>query len=107
MLIGVGNNLLESLLEWVSERIEKLTHREIVHRNAVIYAEARYKKFKKDYDTWIQNDRIKLTNLKVQKVSLAFMLAERVRFICPAVMDKVAAIEDKSIRKKKKWTKLA
>jgi hypothetical protein len=36
LLIGVGNNLLESLLEWVSEWIEKLTHREVVHRNAVI-----------------------------------------------------------------------
>jgi hypothetical protein len=80
LLIGIGNNLLESLLEWVSERIEKLTHQEVVHRNAVIYAEARYNKFKKDYDAWIQNDRIRLTDLQVQKVSLAFMLAERVRF---------------------------
>ncbi len=45
LLICIGNNLIESLLEWVSERIEKLTHQEVVHRNAVIYAEARYDKF--------------------------------------------------------------
>jgi hypothetical protein len=80
LLIGVGNNLLESLLEWVSERIEKLTHCEVLHRNAVIYAEARYQKYKKDYDTWIQNEGIMLTDLQVQKVALAFMLAERVMF---------------------------
>jgi hypothetical protein len=80
LLIGVGNSLLESLLEWVLERIEKLTHHEVVHRNAVIYAEARYQKFKKGYDTWIQNEGITLTDLQVQKVALAFMLAERVMF---------------------------
>jgi hypothetical protein len=71
LLIGVGNNLLESLLEWVSERVEKLTHREVVHRNAIIYLEARNQKFKKDYDTWIQNEGITLTDLQAQKVALA------------------------------------
>ncbi len=45
-----------------------------------IYAEARYQKFKKDYDTSIQNEGITLTDLQVQKVALAFMLAERVMF---------------------------
>jgi len=47
LLIGVGNNLLESLLEWIYEQIEKLTHHEVVHRNAVIHAGAQYHFFSK------------------------------------------------------------
>ncbi len=56
LLIGIGNNLLNSLLEWVAERVEKLSHHEVVHRNEVIFAEARHQKFKADYDTWIENE---------------------------------------------------
>jgi len=78
LLIGIGNNLLNSLLEWVAERVEKLSHHEVVHRNEVIFAEARHQKFKADYDTWIENEGITLTDLQVQKASLAFMLSERV-----------------------------
>jgi hypothetical protein len=40
LLINIGNNLLNSLLEWVAERVAKLSHYEVVHRNVVIYAEA-------------------------------------------------------------------
>jgi hypothetical protein len=44
----------------------------------VIFAGARHQKFKADYDTWIENEGITLTDLQVQKVSLAFMLSETV-----------------------------
>jgi hypothetical protein len=78
LLIGIGNNFLDGFLDWISERVEKLTHREVVHRNAVIYAEARYQNYKTDYDKWIENEGIMLTDYQVQKSSLAFTLAKRV-----------------------------
>jgi hypothetical protein len=76
--IGVGNNLLDSLIEWIMERVEKLTPGEVVHQNAAIYAEARYQKFRVDYDIWMENEGITLTDLQVQKSALAFLLSERV-----------------------------
>lgn len=77
-LIGIGNNLLNSLLECVAERVEKVSYHEVIHRNAVIYAEPWHQNFKADYDTWIENEGIILTDLQVQKASIAFMLSESV-----------------------------
>ncbi len=72
LLIGIGNNSLDGFLEWISERVEKLIHREVVQRNAVIYAEARYQNYKTDYDKWIEKEGIMLTDYQVQKSSLVF-----------------------------------
>jgi hypothetical protein len=35
----------------------------------------------KRYEKWVQHEGITLTNLQVQKVALAFMLADRVMFM--------------------------
>ncbi len=60
------------------KRFEKLSPDELVHQNAVIYAEACYRKFKANFDNWLENEGITLTDLQVPKAALAFMLAERV-----------------------------
>jgi hypothetical protein len=78
LLIGIGNNLVDSLFEWILKRFEKLSPDELVHQNAVIYAEACYRKFKANFDNWMENEGITLTDLQVPKAALAFMLAERV-----------------------------
>jgi hypothetical protein len=78
LLIGVGNNLLDSLIEWIMERVEKLTTDEVVHQNSVIYAEAHYQKFKAGYDKWMENEGITLTDSQAQKSALAFLLSEQV-----------------------------
>ncbi len=49
ILIGVGNTLLESLLEWIEERIEAISMPEIIARNEVIFAEAHFNRIVEIY----------------------------------------------------------
>ena len=51
----------------------KLTPDEVVHQNTAVYAEAYYQKFNKaDFDKWMENEGIALTDFQVQ--SLCWLL---------------------------------
>ncbi len=41
IVIGIGNDPIDTLVEWIEERVEKLMPKEISAKNAVIYAEAK------------------------------------------------------------------
>jgi hypothetical protein len=47
IVIGVGNTLVENILEWVEERIEQIYREERESRNSIIYAQVQAHECKK------------------------------------------------------------
>lgn len=78
IIIGVGNTLIGSLLEWVEERVEKLTADEISMRNSVLYAEVQHAVVEKEYNDWLQNCGVLLVDKQLESQSVAIMLASKV-----------------------------
>jgi hypothetical protein len=76
ILIGVGNALLESFLDWIEERVEMITQPEIAMRNEVIFAEVHYSRLRNQYDRWLEDQGIYLTDKQVDKAATQFMLDE-------------------------------
>jgi len=78
ILIGVGNTLLESLLEWIEERIEAVSMPEIIARNEVIFAEAHFNRIQNDYDRFLEEEGVYLVDKQVDKAATFFLLHEKV-----------------------------
>jgi hypothetical protein len=81
LLIGVGNALLESFLDWIEERVETITPPEIVMRNEVIFAEVHYNRLHNEYHRWLEDEGVLLTEKQVNKAASQFMLDEMVNKI--------------------------
>jgi hypothetical protein len=78
ILIGIGNALIDSFLDWIEERVEVVTQPEIVMRNAVIFAEVHYNRLQNEYNRWLEVEGVLLTEKQVNKAASQFMLDETV-----------------------------
>jgi len=76
ILIGMGNVLIESYLEWIEERVEKLTLAEVEARNRIIYATIQLKQAEEVLERFLQNDGILLSDKQLDKQVLKWMLHE-------------------------------
>ncbi len=81
IIIGMGNSLISSFLEWVEERVEKLLPNEVEARNRVLYATLQLSSANTDYESWLQNGGILLTDIQLEKKQMKDILNERVSFI--------------------------
>jgi hypothetical protein len=70
ILIGVGNALVNSVFEFVDERIERLPEELIISRNNMITAEINLEDATEDYNNWLQNDGILLTECMIEKSNI-------------------------------------
>jgi hypothetical protein len=78
ILIGIGNALIDSFLDWIEERVEVVTQPEIVMKNAVIFAEVHYNRLQNEYNRWLEVEGVLLTEKQVNKAASQFMLDETV-----------------------------
>ena len=76
ILIGMGNVLIESYLEWIEERVEKLTLAEVEARNRIIYATIQLKQAEEVLERFLENDGILLSDKQLDKQVLKWMLHE-------------------------------
>ncbi len=77
ILIGVGNALVNTLYEFVDERIEKLPEQLIVARNNINTAQINLDDAQADYDDWMQNDGISLSGYMLEKSNIIAQLKAR------------------------------
>jgi hypothetical protein len=69
---------LESLLEWIEERIEAISMPEIIAQNEVIFAEAHFNRVQNDYDRFLEEEGVYLVDKQVAKAATFFLLHEKV-----------------------------
>jgi hypothetical protein len=77
IIIGMGNILVEVLLEWIEDRVEKLSDEECEARNAAILFQVQYNIAKEQYDKWLENDGIVLMDKTVETRFLQTWLGEK------------------------------
>jgi hypothetical protein len=71
IIIGIGNTLIDGFFEWIEWRVEKLTQEEVVHRNAVVYAELKVDQEKEAYDRWLEDEGVLLADKISEKKRLS------------------------------------
>mmetsp|Transcript_16263 Transcript_16263/g.23225 ORF Transcript_16263/g.23225 Transcript_16263/m.23225 type:complete len:96 (+) Transcript_16263:1717-2004(+) len=76
ILIGMGNVLIETYLEWIEERVEKLTLAEVEARNRIIYATIQLEQAEEVLERFLENDGILLLDKQLDKQVLNWMLDE-------------------------------
>jgi len=69
-LIGVGNALVNAVFEFVDERIERLPEELIISRNNMNMAKINLEDTTEDYNNWLQNDGILLTECMIEKSNI-------------------------------------
>jgi hypothetical protein len=77
LLIGIGNVLVDSIFEWVEERVEQLTEEEVVACNNILSAEINIENSERDFNQWLENDGIHLTDCILEKKTLQQQLKEK------------------------------
>jgi hypothetical protein len=77
ILIGVGNALVNAVFEFVDERIERLPEQLIVARNNINTAEINLDDAEVDYNDWLQNDGITLSECMIEKSNIIQQLKGR------------------------------
>jgi hypothetical protein len=77
ILIGVGNALVNAMFEFVDEQIERLLEELIISRNNMNTAEINLEVATKDYNNWLQNDGILLTECMIEKSNIIQQLKTR------------------------------
>jgi len=77
ILIGVGNRLLNSVFEWIKERIEKRSdqHKEI--SNLIHAARLNLETATENFNSWIQQQGILLTEKQIEKNQIKEQLSEK------------------------------
>ncbi len=81
IIIGMGNALVDGLIEFIEARVEKLEKVEIEARNRTIFATIMLDNAKEEYTVWLENDGILLTELQLEKQQIKHKLSERVSTI--------------------------
>jgi hypothetical protein len=78
IIIGIGNTLVDALLEWIEERVEQLHTDEVATRNKCLYAQIQLDNATEDNERWLQNDGIILNDLILEKKEVQRIVNERV-----------------------------
>jgi hypothetical protein len=74
----MGNTLVECLLEWVEEHVEKLSTRKIEVQNTTIISKIQHDKAKAEYERWLElKKRIQLTLAEKDGDTCYFIVSDR------------------------------
>jgi len=71
IIIGIGNTLIDGFFKWIEWRVEKLTEKEVVHRNTVVYVELKVVHVKEAYDRWLEDEGVLLADKISEKKRLS------------------------------------
>jgi hypothetical protein len=74
VIIGIGNALVGSIFEWVEQRVEQLAEAEIISRNNILSAEINLDDAVEEYNNWLQNEGIRLTECMLEKKGIQVQL---------------------------------
>ncbi len=77
ILIGVGNALVNAVFEFVDEQIERLPEQLVVARNNINTAKINLDDAEADYNDWLQNDGIALSECIIEKSFIIRQLKNR------------------------------
>jgi hypothetical protein len=77
ILIGMGNRLIASVFEWIKARVEKWSPQQIAITNLIYGAQLNYDRASEDFNTWIEQDGILLTEKQIEKKCLKDQLSEK------------------------------
>jgi hypothetical protein len=77
ILIGVGNSLVNAVFEFVDERIERLPEQLVVARNNINTAEIKLDDAEADYNDWLQNDGITLSECMLERSHIIRQMKDR------------------------------
>jgi hypothetical protein len=77
ILIGVGNSLVNAVFEFVDERIERLPEQLVVARNNINTAEINLDDAEADYNDWLQNDGITLSECMLERSHIIRQMKDR------------------------------
>jgi hypothetical protein len=77
LLIGIGNILVDSIFEWVEERVETLTPEEVVAWNNILSADINTENATQEFNLWLENDGIRLTDFILEKRTIQQQLKEK------------------------------
>jgi len=79
LVIGIGNILVDSIFEWVEQRVEQLTEEEVVACNNILSAEINIKNSECYFNEWLENDGIYHTDSILEKSNIATAKGEEKR----------------------------
>ena len=77
LLVGIGNILVDSIFEWVEERVETLTPEEVVARNNILSDNINTENATQEFNLWLENDGIRLTDFILEKRTIQQQLKEK------------------------------
>ncbi len=77
-IIGIGNDFVDTLLEFIEERVEVLSQKERESRNSVIFAEVKHKLAVSEFNNWLEDSGYTLVDKQLHSQAIASLLAAKV-----------------------------